>query len=191
MDFEFRILDFKAWSPDSRLQSPDYRFWRVESCLWTRDPWFLILECLSGFQILKPGVLIPDCRVLIIDSGVGSPASGLETYDSWFWSVDFEFQIPDCSVIYQILLSPHLCRAPTLLRFLLRFSLLFHPFISYLNPILSFTLWIILIFLSYPCPYSDICTIWLFLLSSLLWHFTPMFLIIVFRTFSELLFNKL
>ena len=94
-------------------------------------------------------------------------------------------------VIYQISLSAHLCRAPTLLRFLLRFLLLFHPLYSYLNPILSFTLWIILIFLFYPCLYSDICTIWLFLLSSLLWHFTPMFPIIIFCTFSELLFNKL
>ena len=59
-------------------------------------------------------------------------------------------------VIYQFSLSAHLCRAPILLRFLLRFSLLCHPSYSYLNPILSFTLWIILIFLSYPCPYSDI-----------------------------------
>ena len=95
------------------------------------------------------------------------------------------------TVIYQISLSAHLCHASTLLRFLLRFSLLFHLFYSYLNLILSFTLWIILIFLSYLCPYSNICTRWLFLLSSSLWHFTPMFPIIVFRTFSELLFNKL
>ena len=94
-------------------------------------------------------------------------------------------------VIYQFSLSAHLCRALILLQFLLRFSLLCHPSYSYLNPILSFTLWIILIFLSYPCLYSDIRTIWLFLLSSLLWHFTPMFPIIIFRTFSELLFNKL
>ena len=62
------------------------------------------------------------------------------------------------STVYQISLSAHLCRAPTLLWFLLRFSLLFHPFYSYLNSILQFTLWIILIFLSYPCPYSDIAS---------------------------------
>ena len=62
------------------------------------------------------------------------------------------------SVIYQFSLSAHLCHAPTLLRF----SLLFHPFYSYLNSILQFTLWIILVFLSYPCPYSDIRTVWLF-----------------------------
>ena len=43
-------------------------------------------------------------------------------------------------VIYQFSLSAHLCRAPILLRFLLRFSLLCHPSYSYLNPILSFTL---------------------------------------------------
>ena len=72
-------------------------------------------------------------------------------YDSLPWSV-----------IYQFSLSAHLCCAPTLLWFLLWFSLLFHPFYSYLNSILRFTLWIILIFLSYSCPYSDICTIWLF-----------------------------
>ena len=112
-------------------------YWRV----WTNGYLFCCFSRHGGFW--KSSVVKVSDFVRL--NNIGQSCNGLHMF-----------------VIYQFLLSAHLCCALTLLWFLLWFSLLFHLFYSYLNSILQFTLWIILIFLSYLCPYSDIHTIWLF-----------------------------